>query len=120
MSETLGEGYRVVDFATISPQPCPCGQARRAFADVPEFPPTIHVTEISLDARVHYHRRLTECYYILECEADAAIQLNDDLISVRPGMSVLIFPGVRHRAIGRMKVLIVAWPKFDPGDEWFD
>jgi hypothetical protein len=27
---------------------------------------------------------------------------------------------VRHRAIGRMKVLIVALPKFDAADEWFD
>jgi hypothetical protein len=27
---------------------------------------------------------------------------------------------VRHRAIGRMQVLIVVYPKFDPADEWFD
>jgi hypothetical protein len=27
---------------------------------------------------------------------------------------------VRHRAIGQMKVLIVALPKFDPADEWLD
>jgi hypothetical protein len=35
-------------------------------------------------------------------------------------MCVLIRPGVRHRAIGRMQVLIVVYPKFDPHDEWFD
>lgn len=110
----------MVKFAEIAPQPCPCGESRRAYADVPEFPPTIHVTDISLDARRHYHRRLTECYYFLECDAGALMELDDDRIAVRPGMSVLIFPGVRHRAVGRMKVLIVAWPKFDPSDEWFD
>jgi hypothetical protein len=27
---------------------------------------------------------------------------------------------VRHRAIGRMRVLIVVLPKFNPDDEWFD
>ena len=37
-----------------------------------------------------------------------------------PGMCVMIPPGVRHRAIGEMKVLIVVLPKFDPVDEWFD
>jgi len=32
----------------------------------------------------------------------------------------MIPPGVRHRAIGKMRVLIVAYPKFDPKDEWLD
>jgi mannose-6-phosphate isomerase-like protein (cupin superfamily) len=113
-------GYEVVDFADIPAVPCPCGTARRALADVADYPGTIHMTEIADDARVHYHRRLTETYYILSCDADAAMQLNDDRIPLRPGMLVMIRPGTRHRAIGRMRVLIVALPKFDPEDEWFD
>ena len=48
------------------------------------------------------------------------MQLDDQRIDVHPGMSVLIRPGTRHRAVGRMKVLIVVLPKFDPDDEWFD
>jgi mannose-6-phosphate isomerase-like protein (cupin superfamily) len=118
--ETGRRAYRVVDFATIPGVPCPCGTARRAFAEVAEFPGTIHVTEIALDAQVHYHRRLTETYYILECGADAMMQLDDDRVPLKPGLCIMIPPGVRHRAIGRMKVLIVAIPKFDPEDEWFD
>jgi hypothetical protein len=39
--------YEIADFAHIPPVPCPCGQARRAFGDVEDFPGTIHVTEIS-------------------------------------------------------------------------
>ena len=58
--------FRVVDFAEIPGVPCPCGTARRAFADVPDFPATIHVTSISIDAQLHYHKRLTETYYLLE------------------------------------------------------
>ena len=85
-----------------------------------DFPGTIHVTEISDDAQVHYHRRLTETYYFLDCGPDAHMQLDGDLIPVHPGMCVMIRPGTRHRAIGRMKVLIVVLPKFDPDDEWFD
>ncbi len=120
MTESTKVRYRVADFAEIAGVPCPCGMARRAFADVDEFPGTLHVTEISTEARLHYHKTLTETYYFLECEEDAQMQLDDDLISVRQGMSVVIPPGVRHRAVGTMKVLIVVLPKFDPADEWFD
>ena len=48
------------------------------------------------------------------------MQLNDQQIAVYPGLCLLIRPGTRHRAIGKMKVLIVAIPKFDPTDEWED
>ncbi len=112
--------YRLVDFANVPGVPCPCGTARRAFGDVDEFPATIHVTTIAADARTHYHRRLTETYYILECESDAHMQLDEEVIPVRAGVCILIPPGVRHRAVGRMTVLIVVVPKFDPSDEWFD
>ena len=112
--------YEIVDFGEITGTACPCGTARRAFGDVDDFPGTIHVTEISEDAKLHYHKRLTETYYFLECQTGARIQLDDDVIDVHPGMCVMIRPGVRHRAIGKMKVLIVVFPKFDPSDEWFD
>lgn len=112
--------YEVVDFAEIPAVACPCGSARRAFADIEDFPGTIHVTEIALDAKRHYHRTLTETYYFLECEPDAAMELDGERIPVHAGMCILIRPGVRHRAIGRMRVLIVVYPKFDAADEWFD
>lgn len=110
-------GYEIVDFDTLPPVACPCGQARRAFAGVPDFPATIHRTEISARAKTHYHNRLTETYYVLQCEAGAALALDGESIPVRPGMCILIRPGVRHRAIGQMTVLIVVIPKFDPDDE---
>lgn len=119
-TDAVSRGYEIADFANIQGVACPCGTARRAFAEVEDYPGTVHVTEISVDARLHYHKRLTETYYFLECGPDAQIQLNDDIIDVHPGMCILIRPGVRHRAIGKMKVLIVVLPKFDPNDEWFD
>lgn len=110
--------YRIADFAEVPGVQCPCGTARRAFADVPDFPATVHVTSISLDARAHYHKRLTETYYFLECGADARMELDGEILPVKPGMAILIPPGIRHRAIGEMKVLILVLPKFDPADEW--
>jgi mannose-6-phosphate isomerase-like protein (cupin superfamily) len=112
--------YHLADFSEIEGVPCPCGTARRAFKDVEAFPGTLHVTEISEDARKHYHKTLTETYYFLECGPDAMMELDDEIIPVRPGISIVIPPGVKHRALGKMKVLIVAIPNFDPADEWFD
>jgi mannose-6-phosphate isomerase-like protein (cupin superfamily) len=121
MTETTStQKYHIADFAEIAGVACPCGTARRAFADVADFPGTVHVTEISADAKLHYHKRLTETYYFLECDSDAKMQLDDEFIPVKPGLCILIKPGVRHRAVGKMKVLIVVLPKFDPADEWFD
>ena len=121
MSEPTTPGrYHLVDFSKVPGVSCPCGTARRAFADVEEFPGTVHVTEISADAELHYHKRLTEMYYVLQCDAEAQMQLNDELIPLKTGMCVLIPPGVRHRAVGKMKVLILVLPKFDGSDEWFD
>ena len=120
VEQAAERGFEVVDFNEIEGVPCPCGSARRAFADVDDFPATVHVTEISTDAKLHYHKRLTETYYFLECDPGARMQLDDQFIDVHPGMSIMIRPGTRHRAIGEMKVLIMVFPKFDPADEWFD
>ncbi len=111
---------RIVDFGEVPGVPCPCGTAHRAFHDVADFPATVHVTEISLDAQVHYHKQLTETYYFLECGRDARMELDGKSVAVKPGMCILIPPGVRHRAVGKMKVLILVIPKFDPADEWLD
>lgn len=120
MSRVDIKGFEIANFADIAGVSCPCGTARRAFAEVEDFPATVHVTEISENARLHYHKRLTETYYFLECEDDARMQLDDETIPVHPGMCIMIRPGTRHRAIGRAKVLIMVLPKFDPQDEWFD
>lgn len=112
--------YEVVDFTAVPGVQCACGTSHRALEGVSDFPATIHVTDISTEARLHYHKRLTETYYFLECGPDARMQLGDDIIPVRPGICILIRPGTRHRALGKMKVLIVVLPKYDPSDEWFD
>jgi mannose-6-phosphate isomerase-like protein (cupin superfamily) len=117
---TVAKQYEVVDFGTVQGVKCACGLSHRALEDVADYPATIHVTDIMADAKTHYHKKLTETYYFLECEPDAKMELDGDIIPVHTGMCILIRPGVRHRAIGKMKVLIVVLPKFDHRDEWFD
>ena len=71
------KSYELVDFKMLQGVPCPCGTARRAFAEVEDFPATIHVTEIALDNQLHYHKRLTETYFILiRTSGNTVTQLN--------------------------------------------
>ncbi len=113
-------GYEILDYPHLPGISCPCGTARRGLMQVESVPYSLHVTEISLNARVHYHKRLTETYFVLDCQPDAAIELDGQIIPLKPHLAIVIHPGTRHRALGRMQVLIVASPKFDPTDEWFD
>ena len=112
--------WKLADFSEIVGVPCPCGTARRAFTDVTEFPGTVHITEISENAQRHYHKTLTETYLFLKCDDAAQMELDGEIIPIRERQCIVIPPGVRHRAVGRMTVLIIVLPKFDPADEWFD
>ena len=113
-------GFKTVDFSQISPVECPCGQARRALQDEPRVPYSLHITEISADAKTHYHRSTTETYFILDCEEGSSLELDGQPVLVSPLSAVVVYPGTRHRAVGKMKVVIIATPKFDPLDEWLD
>ena len=78
------------------------------------------MTQISKDAKRHYHKQQTEIYIVLECDPGASIELDGCLHPVAPLTAVMIPPGVRHRADGQMKVLILCTPNFDSSDEHFD
>ena len=112
----------LADFAVIEPVDCPCGRAQRALMDLTNGLCSLHRVEISDNARTHYHRHHTAVYRVLEGEG--LIELNDDQQPLRPGVSVLIPPHVRHRAVvapgERMTILNFVMPPFDPSDEYFD
>ena len=118
MSDAKTRKYSVVNLDDVTPVPCPCGMSRRAFTDDPDKIASLHVVDISIDAKTHYHKKLTEIYYILE--GTGQMELDGELVDVGPGSTVLIKPGCRHRAIGKMRILNVPVPAFDPEDEWFD
>lgn len=115
-------GYQITRVTEIDPVDCPCGQSRRAFVDDPDRIASLHVVEVTRDARTHYHKRLTELYYVLEGEG--RIELDGETFPIAPGDSILIKPGCRHRAIPAadqtLRVINVPVPAFDPADEWFD
>lgn len=112
------KNYRLADLNAIDPVRCPCGFSRRAFATPDNALATMHVVEIQEDARSHYHKKMTEIYLVLEGEGH--LELDGELVPVRPMTSIMIQPGCRHRAIGKLKIVNVAIPAFDEADEWFD
>lgn len=112
------KNYMIADLESIDAVRCPCGFAKRAFATPENKTATLHVVDIRLDARTHYHKKTTEIYVILEGEGH--MELDGELVPVKPMTAIFIKPGCRHRAVGRMRIINVPIPAFDPKDEWFD
>ncbi len=110
--------YALARLDAIPPVACPCGSARRAFGDVPDAPASVHLVEIKADAETHHHQRTTEIYVVLEGEGH--IELDGERVAVGPLTAVMIRPGCRHRALGRLKILNIPIPRFDATDEFLD
>jgi len=110
--------YEIVQLDDVDAVACPCGMSRRAFVGPDNPVATMHMVDITVDARVHYHKKLTEIYLILE--GDGQMELDGELVPVKPMTAVFIKPGCRHRAVGKMRIVNVPIPAFDPADEWFD
>ena len=110
--------FRIAELDLIEDVSCPCGSSKRAFMEDEDGVASLHVTTIKEDSQVHYHKNMTEIYYILEGEGH--MELDGEKLPVKPGSAVLIKPGCRHRAVGKLRILNVPIPAFDPEDEWFD
>lgn len=110
--------YMVAHLEDVDPIQCPCGTTKRAFLSPDNSVATLHLLEVKEDAELHYHKKLTEIYLILEGEG--YMELDGDRVPVKPLTGILIKPGCRHRAVGKMRIAIIPIPAFDPEDEWFD
>ena len=63
--------FEIARLDEIAPTRCPCGWAKRAFAEQGNAA-SMHVVAIEADSRTHYHRKMTEIYLILEGEVLSA------------------------------------------------
>lgn len=112
------QNFQIAQLDRLPPTRCPCGFARRAFADLAGAVASVHLVDIREDARAHYHKRMTEIYVVLEGEGH--LELDGQVVPVQPLTAIYIPPGCRHRAVGRLKLLNIPVPAFDETDEWFD
>lgn len=120
MEKVATKNYMIAQVDEIPTVACPCGSTQRAFISDDNPVATLHLLTVTNDARTHYHKKLTEIYFFLEVEGEGYMELDGELIPVKPMTSILIKPGCRHRAIGNMKLINMPIPAFDPTDEWFD
>ncbi len=93
-----------------------CGASTRIItaADTPVA--NLHVTHIT-DSTRHYHKHCTEYYYILE--GTGKMELNDDVVDLEPGVTILIEPGTFHRAYGDITTIVFGVPAWEHSDEFY-
>jgi mannose-6-phosphate isomerase-like protein (cupin superfamily) len=87
-----------------------CGWRDRLISreDLPLSPAAwVHAVDID-GARLHYHKRATELYYVLE--GSGSVILDGVEHPVAKGSLIHIPPGVVHGARGRVRVLVVGIP----------
>ena len=61
---------------------------------------------------------MSEIYLILDGEGH--MEVDGEVVPLRPMTTVLIRPGCRHRAVGKLRLVNMPIPAFNPDDEWFD
>ena len=110
--------YEAIEFASLPDLECCCGTVRRAFASEEGSPASVHLLELAEEPVCHYHRKTTEIYVILEGEGH--LELDGELVGVRPLSAVMMRPGCRHRGVGRLKLLNISVPGFDAEDFYQD
>lgn len=96
--------------------PCPCGTSTRIITRRDTPIANLHVTDIT-DSRKHYHKEVTEFYFILE--GAGWMELGDDMVELKPGVAVMIPAGMPHRAWGQLRCLIFGVPACKHDDEFF-
>lgn len=110
--------YHLVDFPDLDPVECCCGTTRRAFVDLDDAPASAHYLEVKDEPTTHYHKKTTEIYLVLEGEG--FLELDGEMVPVKPLSAVMIRPGCRHRAVGKLKVVNLPIPKHDDDDFFYD
>ena len=70
---------------------------------------------IKEETKKHYHKTLTEFYYILDGTLD--VEFDDKKEHCEPGTLIMIKPNTKHKAYGNAHIIVICSPAFDPKDE---
>jgi len=95
------------DPVEVTPWAETCGQIRPLVEERDAAAAEVHQVEID-DAKMHYHAHTDEIYYIIA--GAGTMVLDDERIDVHPGVVVYVPRGVKHKAIGKLTVLLVCIP----------
>jgi quercetin dioxygenase-like cupin family protein len=92
----------------IKPWAETCGQIRPLIGEQDGAAAEVHHLEIT-DAKLHYHRVTDEIYYVLGGQGWMLLDATE--IELNAGVVVYVPRGVKHRAWGDLKVLVVCIPR---------
>ncbi len=106
MNQTLT--YIRRDQADVIPWAETCGQIRPLIEEKDSAAAEVHHLEIA-DAKLHYHERTDEIYYVIV--GQGRMQLDGSEIELSEGVVVYVPRGVKHKAWGNLKVLVVCIPR---------
>lgn len=112
------KNYYPVQLDELPENQCCCGTVQRAFTELEDAPASIHFLKVKEEPTCHYHQKTAEIYLVLKGEGH--LELDGELIPVKPLSAVLIKPGCRHRAIGPLQIINIPIPKHDPKDFFYD
>ena len=96
------------ELSDVQPWTETCGLIRTLIEENHEAAAEVHHLEIT-DAKLHYHERTDEFYYVLG--GQGRMTLDDAEIELHEGVVVYVPRGVKHRAWGNLKVLVVCIPR---------
>ena len=95
-------------WSDVKPWEETCGQIRTLIDEQDGAAAEVHHLEIT-DAKLHYHERTDEVYYVLSGQGRMALDGKE--IELSEGVVVYVPRGVKHRAWGDLKVLVVCIPR---------
>ena len=101
------------DPAEVEPWAETCGQIRPLIEEKDGAAAEVHHLEIT-DAKLHYHQRTDEIYYVLD--GTGRMRVGDEEVELQKDVTVYVPRGVKHRAWGNLKVLVVCIPRGVLGD----
>src|SRR2546430_7217362 len=95
------------DVAHVKPCAETCGQIRPLIEEKDNAAAEVHHLEIT-DAKLHYHEHTDEIYHIIG--GHGRMVLDDEEIELSEGVVVYVPRGVKHRAWGNIKALVICIP----------
>src|ERR1700741_4062339 len=90
--------------SAVNPGTETCGQIRPLIEDSDGAAAEVHHLEIT-DAKLHYHEHTDEIYHIIG--GHGRMSLDDEQIELSEGVVVYVPRGVKHRAWGNLKALVI-------------
>jgi mannose-6-phosphate isomerase-like protein (cupin superfamily) len=96
------------DMANVQPFAETCGEIRPLLEEKDGAAAEVHHLRIT-NAKLHYHQRTDEIYYVLDGQGQ--MRLDDEEIELRKDVVVYVPRGVKHKAWGDLKVLVICIPR---------